>query len=85
MSAETVDSVICGERCPLAQLGDNDAAEAVRRWAFSPPFEHEGFRDPRFPTIGMMAMHYGSSCRMRSIAGICEQETPESVTPLDEA
>lgn len=77
MSVEARDTAICGEACPLMQLGDSDEAAAAREWAFDPPSEHEGFQDPRFPTLGMMAMHYGSLCRFRSLSGLCTQEVPD--------
>jgi hypothetical protein len=77
MNAETSDS-ICGDECPLALLGDSQLAEEAREWAFSPPGEHEGFQDPRFPALGMMAMHYGSLCRARTLTGACLKEAPDA-------
>lgn len=79
-----VNRSICSEVCPLAQLGDDQMAELARDWAFSPPAAHEGFQDPRFPALGMMAMHYGSLCRFRSLAGLCDRPEP-FVTPAAES
>jgi len=85
MSTEAFDSPLCGDTCPLANLEDTDVASAAREWAFSPPHEHKGFADPRFPMLGMMAMHYGSLCRARNLSGVCTKEAPESIPPTNMA
>lgn len=78
MCAETLDSGIC-ETCPLAELENSEVARASREWAFARPYPHEGFQDPRFPALGMMAMHYGSLCRSRSMTGACKLDAPEMI------
>lgn len=80
MSAEVFEQSTCDE-CPLAQLADNEQASAAREWAFSPPNAHEGFQDPRFPGLGMMAMHYGSLCRFRYITNACKLDAPDTAPP----
>ena len=76
MSAEAAGSALCGESCPLVQLQDNEQAVMAREWAFSPPSAHEGYLDPRYPAVGMMAMHLGNLCRFRYLTEACKQEPP---------
>lgn len=85
MSAEIVDSVICGDTCPLANLEDTDLAGTAREWAFSPPSERKGFQDPRYPALGMMAMHFGCLCRARSLYGACQKVLPKTIDPQSPA